>query len=262
MAQPSEQRKLEEAEFHDRLRGLYEKDPEQYRYFTSNKKFYSVVLGSDEFYFGWLREHATGKRLLDFGCGNGLHTVELARFADHVTGIDISPDSIEVAKQNAEAAGRSGKASFVVMDAENLTFAPKSFDVVSVRGVLHHMDLEAALGQIAKVLTDDGEAIFLEALANNPVIHAYRRRTPHLRTAWETEHILRFEDSTRMRKFFQRVDVKTFHLAVLGAVPLRNTPVFRPARWVLDGIDRVLLRIPGVERQGWMACFVLSRPIR
>lgn len=262
MAQPSEQRKLEEAEFHDRLRGLYEKDPEQYRYFTSNKKFYSVVLGSDEFYFSWLREHATGKRLLDFGCGNGLHTVELARFADHVTGIDISPDSIEVAKQNAEAAGMSGKASFVVMDAENLTFAPKSFDVVSVRGVLHHMDLEAALGQIAKVLTDDGEAIFLEALANNPVIHAYRRRTPHLRTAWETEHILRFEDSTRMRKFFQRVDVKTFHLAVLGAVPLRNTPVFRPARWVLDGIDRVLLRIPGVERQGWMACFVLSRPIR
>lgn len=262
MAQDSEQRKLEEAEFHDKLRGLYEKDPEQYRYFTSNKKFYSVVRTSDDFYFGWLREHATGKRLLDFGCGNGLHSVELARFAAHVTGIDISPESIEVAKENAAAAGLSDKTTFVVMDAENLTFSPGSFDVVSVRGVLHHMDLEAALAQIARVLTDAGEAIFLEALANNPIIDAYRRRTPHLRTAWETEHILRYEDRERMRRYFKRVDIRTFHLAVLGAVPLRNTPVFQPARAALDAVDRVLLRVPGIERQAWMASFVLSQPIR
>ena len=32
----SEPRKLEEAEFHDKLRGLYEKDPERYAYYTSN----------------------------------------------------------------------------------------------------------------------------------------------------------------------------------------------------------------------------------
>ena len=262
MTPEPEARKIEEAEFHDKLRGLYETDPERYGYFTSNKKFYSVVRASDDFYYGWLRENATGKRILDFGCGSGHSSIESAKFAKHVTGIDISPEAVRLAQEHAEAAGVADKTTFVVMDAEALTFEPGSFDVVSVRGVLHHMDLGAALGQIRKVLTPSGKAIFLEALANNPIIHAYRRRTPHLRTAWETEHILRFEDSVRMRKFFKQVDVRSFHLAVLAAVPLRSTPLFEPARKALDAVDSAILRVPGLRSQGWMACFLLSDQIQ
>jgi ubiquinone/menaquinone biosynthesis C-methylase UbiE len=261
MTPEPEARKVEEAEFHDKLRGLYETDPEQYGYFTSNKKFYSVVRSSDDFYYKWLRDNATGKKVLDFGCGSGLSSIESARFAGHVTGIDISPEAVRLAQEHAEAAGVAGKTTFAVMDAEALEFASGSFDVVSVRGVLHHMDLDAALGQIRRVLAPGGKAIFLEALANNPIIHAYRRRTPHLRTAWETEHILRYEDSVKMRKYFQQVEVRSFHLAVLAAVPLRNTPAFEPARKVLDAVDGAILRVPGLRRQGWMACFLLSDPI-
>src|ERR1700730_3247980 len=197
MAPQPEPRKLEEAEFHDRLRGLYETDPEQYAYFTSNKRFYSVVRSSDEFYFKWLRDNATGKKVLDFGCGSGFHTIQTAQFAAHVTGIDISPEALRLAPANRKTAGLADKTTFAVMDAEALTLEPASFDVVSVRGVLHHMDLDAALGQIRRVLRPNGKAIFLEALANNPIIHAYRERTPHLRTAWETQHILHFEDSEK-----------------------------------------------------------------
>jgi ubiquinone/menaquinone biosynthesis C-methylase UbiE len=261
MTPDSEARKLEEAEFHDKLRGLYETDPDRYGYFTSNKKFYAVVSASDDFYFKWLHENATGKRVLDFGCGSGFHSIQTAQFAGHVTGIDISPEAIRLAQEQAEAAGLSAKTTFTVMDAEALTFEPASFDVVSVRGVLHHMDLDAALGQIQRVLAPGGKAIFLEALANNPIIHAYRKRTPHLRTAWETEHILRFEDAAKMRKYFKRVDVRSFHLAVLAAVPLRNTPVFGAVRATLGAVDKVILRVPGIDRQGWMACFLLSDPI-
>jgi len=260
MSSESDPRKLEEAEFHDKLRGLYEKDPKRYEYYTSNKKFYSVVQSSNAFYFGWLERNAAGKRVLDFGCGNGMASLEIARFAKHVTGIDISPDSVRVATENAEAAGLGDKATFMVMDGEALTFPAGSFDIVSVAGVLHHMDLDAALAQIRKVLTPDGKAIFLEALANNPVIDAYRRRTPHLRTAWETEHILHYEDSTKMRRFFQRVDVRSFHLAVLAAVPLHSPPLFMPALAVLEKLDAALLRPPGIRKQGWMACFILSNP--
>src|SRR5260370_26484161 len=98
----AESRKLEEAQFHDKLRGLHETDPDQYGYFTTNKKFYSVVRTSNQYYFKWLRENATGKRVLDFGCGSGQATVEIAAFAGHVTGIDISPDSIRLAKEKAQ----------------------------------------------------------------------------------------------------------------------------------------------------------------
>ena len=95
---------------------------------------------------------------------------------------------------------------------------------------------------------------------DDPIIHAYRLRTPHLRTAWETQHILRYEDSKRMRKYFKKVDVRSFHLAVLAAVPLRDTPLFKPAQAVLGAVDSAILRIPGVRAQGWMACFLLSDP--
>jgi SAM-dependent methyltransferase len=257
----SESRKLEEAEFHDRVRGIYEKDPERYAYYRSNKKYYSVAGSSRAFFFDWLRENAAGKRVLDFGSGNGLHTLDIARLgAAQVTGIDISPDSVEIANQHAKEDGLSDKVKFIVGDGENLDFPPGSFDVVCVSGVLHHMDLELALGQIRKVLTPDGKGIFLEALANNPIIHAYRKRTPHLRTAWEAEHILRYEDTKRMRKFFKNVEVRTFHLAVLAAVPLRDTVAFKPVHAVLDKVDSALLRIPGLRTQGWMGIFVVSNP--
>jgi ubiquinone/menaquinone biosynthesis C-methylase UbiE len=261
MAPQPEPRKLEEAEFHDRLRGLYETDPKQYGYYTSNKKFYAVSGASDAFFFNWLRENATGKRILDFGCGSGIHTTAMARFAGHVTGIDISPEAIRLAQEHAQSEGLAAKTTFVVKDAENLDLPSGSFDVVTVHGVLHHMDLDVAVTQMKRVLTRDGKAIFLEALANNPIIHAYRKRTPHLRTAWETEHILRYEDSAKMRKYFKRVEARSFHLAVLAAVPLRNTPVFRPARAALNAIDSAILRLPGLRRQGWIAVFMLSEPV-
>jgi ubiquinone/menaquinone biosynthesis C-methylase UbiE len=255
-----EARKVEEAEFHDKLRGLYETDPERYGYYTSNKKFYSVVKSSDDFYYDWLRRNATGKRVLDFGCGSGHASTELARFADQVTGIDISPEAIRLATEHSKSLGFESRTNFVVMDAENLTFEPASFDVVSVRGVLHHMDLELALEQIRRVLTPDGKAIFLEALANNPFIQWYRDATPHLRTKWETNHILRFEDDVRMKKYFNEVEVRAFHLGVLAAVPLRKTPLFKSALAVLDRVDNVVLRAPGIRKWGWMACFLLSEP--
>jgi ubiquinone/menaquinone biosynthesis C-methylase UbiE len=257
-----EARKVEEAAFHDKLRGLYQTDRAQYATFTSNEKFYAVVRSSDDFYYRWLRENATGKKVLDFGCGNGIASVETAKFAAHVTGIDISPEAARIAREHAEEAGVAANTTFAVMDAEALEFERGAFDVVSARGVLHHMDLDAALAQIHRVLAPDGKAIFLEALANNPIIHAYRQRTPHLRTAWETEHILRFEDAAKMRRYFDEVQVRPFHLAVLAAVPLRKTRVFKPALALLEGIDRAALRLPGLRKQGWMACFLLSEPVK
>src|SRR5256885_16156801 len=105
MQSQPEPRKLEEAEFHDRLRGLYETDPAQYGYYTSNKKFFAVSGASDEFFFNSLHEHASGKGILDFGCGSGIHTTEMARFAGHVSAIAISPEMDRLASDAAQTDG-------------------------------------------------------------------------------------------------------------------------------------------------------------
>lgn len=255
-----EQRKHEEAEFHDRLRGLYEADPAKYAYYTSNKKFYAVTRASALFVESWLRENAAGKRVLEYGCGSGTYAAGIAKVAAHVTGIDISPEAIRLSQERAARDGVGEKTTFTVMDAEHLTFPPQSFDVVTVAGVLHHLDLREALTQISRVLAPGGKAIFLEALSNNPLIHAYRLRTPHLRTKWETQHILTAQSVNIMREFFRTVDVRYFHLAVLAAVPLRKTPIFGPALATLDAIDTAILKVPGLKTWAWMGCFVVADP--
>lgn len=59
-----------------------------------------------KFVEGRLRAHgvAPGK-LLDLGCGTGVHAIEFARRGWSVGGVDLSPDMIARAKARAEAAG-------------------------------------------------------------------------------------------------------------------------------------------------------------
>src|SRR3989442_7104410 len=48
-------------------------------------------------------------RILDLPCGQGRHAIELARRAYEVTGMDLSPYLIGVAKAPAEAGGFEGR---------------------------------------------------------------------------------------------------------------------------------------------------------
>jgi len=172
---PPEARKLEEAEFHDKLRGLYETDPERYGYFTSNKKFYSVVKSSDDFYYDWLRRNATGKRILDFGCGSGTHSTELAHFAGHVTGIDMTPAMLNKARAAATQMGATN-VEFVESEAEQLPFADGSFDVVVSNGVIDLIpDKDAVFAELYRVLAPGGRLQIADVTIQNPVSAEGRR---------------------------------------------------------------------------------------
>ncbi len=150
---------------------------------------------------------------------------------------------------------------FLIMDAESTQFNHDYFDLIVVSGVLHHLDIKKAYRELARILKPDGEVICTEALRHNPLIHAYRKRTPHLRSAWETEHILGKREILLAKQYFENVRVaKFFHLATLAAVPFRNSPVFKSALRGLESIDSLLLHIPILKWQAWMAVFVLSRP--
>jgi ubiquinone/menaquinone biosynthesis C-methylase UbiE len=45
-----------------------------------------------------ISRHVTGNRAIDFGCGTGRSTRFLKRFGFNVTGIDISEDMLEIAR--------------------------------------------------------------------------------------------------------------------------------------------------------------------
>jgi SAM-dependent methyltransferase len=237
------------------------KDKEQFDYHFANMKYYAVAVDSENYKHKWLEKRCSqGRKILDYACGNGENGIYAAMHGAHCTGIDISPEGIENARKNAEKLGVSERCEFQVMDGENMSFKDNTFDLGVEYGALHHVELDRALSELARVIKPDGEMVCVEALRHNPLIHWYRRRTPHLRTEWEVEHILGVESLDVMRKYFKNVKVRFFHLSVLGLVPLRKSVLFPPLLQVFNVIDRVLLSTKTVGKYGWIMIVELGNP--
>jgi ubiquinone/menaquinone biosynthesis C-methylase UbiE len=252
-----EERKLKERELHDLLQGDLSNDPK----FTSNFKYYSISQTNRHFVENWLTQRCAGKHVLDYCCGAGDYALLMAEVGAKSWGIDISPVSVERAQSEARRRNLEARTIFATMDGEATAFTDNHFDLIVESGVLHHLDLERAYRELARILKPTGEIICIEALRHNVFIHLYRKLTPHLRTAWETDHILGRTEIRMAEKYFNKVQVANFfHLATIGAVPFRNSRVFYPLLQVLEGVDSALLRCPVIKWQAWMVVFILSQP--
>ncbi len=97
-----------------------------------------------------LRECADrpGERVLDAGCGSGRYSVALAARGADVTGIDISPAMLALARARANGEGLAGRCRFVLGDLEGaVPGAP--FDTVLAIGLLdYYGDPAAVLGRL------------------------------------------------------------------------------------------------------------------
>jgi SAM-dependent methyltransferase len=221
-------------------------------------RFYSVARAAfaryDQRVGAGLRE---GTEVLECGCGVGDYAISLARRGARVVGVDISPVATQAASEAAEAAGVEERAEFLAMDCEALGFPDDRFDLVCGEGILHHLDLDRALGEIARVLRPAGTAVFLEPLGHNPLINLYRRRTPDQRTV--DEHPVRVGDLDRARRHFERVDAEFHTLLPLAALPFRRSRRFDRLVRRLDGADHLLFRaIPWLRRHAWITVIRLE----
>jgi len=263
-------RKQKEKEFHDILRDgafgqrwspqldkLIEENP-----LWANMKYYCVERKSRQLILDWFYGNCQGKRVLDYCCGNGDDSFIIARNGVfEVIGIDLSEISIKNCKDRARSERLENKTAFYVMDAEDLSFDGNYFDVITEYGVLHHLDLKKAYSELARVLRADGKCICTETLGHNPIIHYYRKKTPHLRTQWEVEHILRKNDIKTAGEYFGRINILGFfHLATLVAVPFRGSPMFEFFLGILEAVDSLILKLPFLKWQAWQVVFTLSEP--
>lgn len=226
------ERKQRERQFHN------EAFSDNRRLTNGLSRIYQVALPSMERFRAEVVRQAEGQTVLEYGCGKGTHSFELARVARHVVGIDISEVAIEEARQRR---GRLGAVNteFHVMDAENLTFPSGSFDLVVGRAIVHHLDVERCFSTVSRVLHSNGLALFQEPLGHNPVINLSRRLTPSLRTI--DEHPLRKSDFLTARRHFADVHISPFVLSTLALAPLAGSPLFRPAHTFFAGLDSLLL---------------------
>jgi ubiquinone/menaquinone biosynthesis C-methylase UbiE len=102
-----------------------------------------------------------GLDALDVGCGTGFLSLELAARGHRVTGIDLAPAMLALARQKAAAQGFSVR--FEQADAETLPFAAGSFDLVISRHVLWTLPHpEAAIDNWKRVLRPGGRLAIVD----------------------------------------------------------------------------------------------------
>jgi 2-polyprenyl-3-methyl-5-hydroxy-6-metoxy-1,4-benzoquinol methylase len=97
----------------------------------------------------WLREDGVaGKHVLELGCGSGEVSIAAAQLGARVTGLDIVPEMIAIARQGAADAGVADAATFRVHSFVDEAIEPA--DVVMMIGVIeYYRDLDDLIPRVA-----------------------------------------------------------------------------------------------------------------
>jgi ubiquinone/menaquinone biosynthesis C-methylase UbiE len=136
---------------------------------------------------------ATGRRVLEVGCGTGLILRRIAQHADNAWGVDLSPGMVRVAKQRG--------LQVVLGSATDLPFADESFDLVCSFKVLAHVpDIGRALSEIARVTRPGGQMVlefynplslrYLAKRIAGPQPISAGRDESDVYTRWDPPHVL------------------------------------------------------------------------
>jgi ubiquinone/menaquinone biosynthesis C-methylase UbiE len=100
-----------------------------------------------------------GQRVLDVACGTGVVSVTAARLGARVTGLDLTPELLERARENARIAGV--QIDWHEGDVEHLPFDNAAFDaVLSEFGHMFAPRPEVAIGEMLRVLKPGGTIAF------------------------------------------------------------------------------------------------------
>src|SRR6476660_741206 len=114
----------------------------------AGKSKLAILLGQD------FLERIKGKTVIDFGCGEGAEAVEIAQNgATRVFGVDIREPLLEVARQNAIAAGVQDSCEFGLRTEEPADV------IVSLDSFEHFSDPAGVLSVMASLLKPHGEVI-------------------------------------------------------------------------------------------------------
>lgn len=191
-------------------------------------------------------------RVLDYGCGYGGLGIYLSLRGAQVWGFDLSRTAVETANKAAQRYGLS--AQFEQMDAEQLTYADDSFDLVIGFGVLHHVIKYPLAGsQLFRVLKPHARALFHETLWDNPMINLARRFTAEDSKAGDAH--LTEQDIHQFGRGFSQVRLEKRHLLYMlkrlaklpraeWYAPLEPRPFWRTVK----AIDSQVLRFRPLRR--------------
>jgi 2-polyprenyl-6-hydroxyphenyl methylase/3-demethylubiquinone-9 3-methyltransferase len=96
----------------------------------------------------------SSSKVLDMGCGAGFLTQELSNLGHEVTGVDLSEESLKIARQ------LDTKGTYILADVTKVPLPAESFDAVCAMDLLEHVENPKAVVQEASRLLKPGGLFF------------------------------------------------------------------------------------------------------
>ncbi len=256
-----------EAEFFDKFYSEADEKQKHHDYIVPEKFIRQVTNPSSphlvEFEYAYsILGNLEGKRLLDYGAGDGWNTICFAKAKANVHAIDISEKGIELIKKKAQANGVEQYVTAEVQNCYKTHFQTNTFDIIYGGGVLHHLDIEAAGQEISRILHPRGVAVFFEPIRETKIMDSIKAIVLRLlnRKALEeteSETPLTYERINQLRQYFNVVNFRQFNALSSASLLINSESVKRFLLWT----DYLLMKfIPGFKKLGRAVVVELRQP--
>ena len=117
----------------------------------------------------WINDQApiAGKMIIDVGCGGGILAESMAARGANVTGIDMAPTPLQIAKLHLLESGQ--QVEYLQITAEDMaeTHAGQ-FDIVTCMEMLEHVPDPASVVNACAQLVKPGGMVFMSTINRNP----------------------------------------------------------------------------------------------
>ena len=108
-----------------------------------------------------------GKRIIDVGCGGGILAESMAARGASVTGIDMAPTPLQVAKLHLRESGQ--QVEYLQITADNMAETDTGqFDIVTCMEMQEHVPDPASVVNACAKLVKPGGMVFMSTINRNP----------------------------------------------------------------------------------------------
>lgn len=220
--------------------------------YSESRRWRSVPLEGMFHALGDLR----GRRLLDFGCGEGQLTTIFAALGAEVMGVDVSPELIGIARRRAELDGVTGSVELRTGDILEMEGLEETFDGLACNAVLHHVPLDTVYPALLRMVKKDGLVVIREPIAYSGGLQRIRDRVPVAKDVSPEERQLGREEIRFLAAQLHDVEERHYYLTARLARLFRFRaagggvhPLTMKIAFAFGLLDRVLLTLfPSLSR--------------
>ena len=179
------------------------------------------------------------KRVLELGCGTGLYTEQVAPYCKALVSVDISEPLLEQARRKVP----SEHVRFVLQNLEEIDGSQigGGFEAVFGCSVLHHLDLDQTLPQLAALLAPGAHLAFSEPNLLNPQVRVMFSGLEWAKRKWAVSDTEMAFYPWELRSIFER---HGFEVCALFPFDFMHPAIPAPLVPLAESVDHLLERTP------------------